>query len=1417
MGRFCPIWADTKSTSVIDLPMLVTESPLDHPIIGYNVMEQLVSKCDTGLETEGVISVLSNSLPNVVFENLNSLVDSIRSEGDPYLCSVRTGKRDVIIPAGETKKIACRVNIGFVNKNTPVIFENDITGSLPNGIEIEESLLYLKHGNCVKVHLFVTKANLHDAVLKNRTIIGTLQLVRSVTPADVKWKDPGKNPDQVSKNSQATKPPGEPDQSAAYQEGTVPDVVLNDNLTDEQRETIHQMLISERSAFCQDDMDIGCANDLQMKIALTDDTPVAKNYVGVPRPLIGELKEYVEDLLNRRFIQNSRSPYSSPCVVARKKDESMRLCIDYRQLNNKTVPDRHPIPRIQDTLDGFAGQKWFSTLDQGKAYHQGFMHPSSRQLTAFVTPWGLFEWIRIPFGLKNAPSKFQRYMETILADYRDEFCIPYLDDVIIYSRTFDEHVEHVRQVLRRLQEHGVKLKAKKCHLFQQEVNYLGRIVSADGYRPDPKHTDAIRSLKQWIPRTVGDVRHLMGLLGYYRRYIADFSRIAKPIYDLFKDNQSESVSVLQKPKQAKKLKPKQAPSNEPVEWTKVHKETLNTLINALITPPVMAYPEFDKPFVLHTDSSQEGLGAVLYQRQDGIMRVIGYASRTLTPAEQNYYLHSGKLEFLALKWAITEHFRDYLAYGPGFTVYTDNNPLTYIMSTAKLTATGHRWVAELADFNFCIKYRPGKTHKDADFLSRMPKDISIFMTECTEEVSPSDIKATICTAASAQNSSHSAWITSLTVDEKVIDTLFRPPIKRKHWPMNLEFLRKAQNEDSVTNRLIHFKENGRPSQEELQSESPSVQTGMREWNKLKIEHDGILYRKTNEREQLVLPRKYHRLVLKHLHEEMGHVWANRVIELARERFYWPHMARDIEHYVTKVCECLKRKKPVVNQCAPAQSIKTSAPFELVSIDFVHLEKSAGGYEYILVIVDHFTRFAQGYATTNKSAKTAAEKLFSDFIQRFGYPQRIHHDQGTEFENDLFHHLEQSTNIKRSRTTPYHPMGNAQCERFNQTLLSMLRCLSDTQKSKWKDHVNKMVFAYNCTKNESTGFSPYQLLFGRKPRLPIDIIFGRTQSTVCKRYPKYLKDWKQAMEDAYNIAAAKSGQSMEKGRKRYNERAFVTDLKLGDRVLVKRLLERGGPGKLRSFWEDRVYVVVRRPDLQNAVYEVEPEDGTGRKRTLHRNLLLPCPFLPYEADTKDLTETRNHRRGKDEKPFHADPVVQSEVEISIDELENDLCFDPNQLTEVIQHINDQNEPVPAAGQTEIEMPSPIPDEESDNVTDELPSHAEPRNVTADASTSPSSDLSVQGNLPTQPQRTRNPPVMFSYYGLGQPVDTRGQIRTISPQVIPMPVMCSRPPMVPSYYNQYVNTFTPRVYGPPIMGPTRYFQPQPCYINSIDPRF
>ena len=202
--------------------------------------------------------------------------------------------------------------------------------------------------------------------------------------------------------------------------------------------------------------------------------------------------------------------------------------------------------------------------------------------------------------------------------------------------------------------------------------------------------------------------------------------------------------------------------------------------------------------------------------------------------------------------------------------------------------------------------------------------------------------------------------------------------------------------------------------------------------------------------------------------------------------------------------------------APAKSITTCSPFELISIDFVHLKRSKGGYEYMLVIVDHFTRFAQAYPTTKKSAKTAADKIFNDFILKFGFLQRIHHDQGRELENDLFHHLEQLTGIPRSRTTPYHPTGNSQCERFSQTLLAMLRSMAEKQKTSWSKHINKMMFAYNCTKHEATGFSPFELLFGRKPKLPLDIIFGNVQTPVSKQYPDYVKQWKNAMEEAHRI-------------------------------------------------------------------------------------------------------------------------------------------------------------------------------------------------------------------------------------------------------------------------------------------------------------
>ena len=344
------------------------------------------------------------------------------------------------------------------------------------------------------------------------------------------------------------------------------------------------MLKEEAASFAKNDDDIGCIEDLQMDIDLSDSTLVQRNYVSIPRPLYQEVKHYIEDLLNKQFITKSRSSYSSPVVCIRKKDGTLRLCVDYRELNRRTTPDRHPIPRIK-TLDSLSGNSWFTVLDQGKAYHQGFISPKSRPYTAFITPWGLYEWVRIPFGLTNAPANFQRYMEHCLGELRDEIAIPYLDDVIVFSKSFEEHVEHVRKVLRRLRQQGVKLKPRKCKLFQREVCFLGRIVSRDGYRVDPSGITAVTSLAEKMPSTVGEVIQLVGFLGYYRRYIPNFARLAKPMYELL-NKTSQGVTPRNASRRSPDKKNGQLPSGAALRWTETHQQSLNELIGYLTTPPI---------------------------------------------------------------------------------------------------------------------------------------------------------------------------------------------------------------------------------------------------------------------------------------------------------------------------------------------------------------------------------------------------------------------------------------------------------------------------------------------------------------------------------------------------------------------------------------------------------------------------------------------------------------------------------------------------------------------------------------------------------------------------------------------------------------------------------------------------------------
>jgi hypothetical protein len=325
-------------------------------------------------------------------------------------------------------------------------------------------------------------------------------------------------------------------------------------------------------------------------------------------------------------------------VCVRKKDMSLRLCIEYRVLNQKSVQTRRPISSIQDSLDSLKGNIWFSTLDQDKAYHQGYMKPECRPYTAFITSWVLYEWLWIPFGLSGAPGAFQQFMEEILAEFRDELCIPYLDDVLVFSGTFEEHLDGVRKILRMLMEAGIKLKPRKCSFFCKEVRFLTQLASKEGCRIDPEDMKAVIKLKDRNPTTVKEVRQMLGLLGYYRKYIPNFSKRASCLYALLKNSEADKL---------RKRKKQQPAKVNRFVWTDSHRICWTELIDLLVSAPIIAFPDFERPFILHTDASQLGLGAILYQRQNsGQLAVVAYASRTFTLAEQRYHLHSGKLSLL---------------------------------------------------------------------------------------------------------------------------------------------------------------------------------------------------------------------------------------------------------------------------------------------------------------------------------------------------------------------------------------------------------------------------------------------------------------------------------------------------------------------------------------------------------------------------------------------------------------------------------------------------------------------------------------------------------------------------------------------------------------------------------------------------
>ena len=952
-------------------------------------------------------------------------------------------------------------------------------------------------------------------------------------------------------------------------------------LTEEQQVQMKNFLSKWNGIFSKSITDLGNCDLVKHRIKLQDNEPFKEPHRRIPPALFQEVREHLAEMLEAGAIRPSQSPYSSNVVIVRKKDGTIRFCVDFRKLNNKTIKDAYAIPRPEETLHLLAGAKYFTKLDLRSGYWQVEIEEEDKPKTAFQVG------------------------EMCMGDMNLRDCLIYLDDVVIFSSTFEEHLERLQAVFSRLQEHNLKLKASKCEFLKSKVTYLGHIVSQEGIQTDP---EKIVAIKNWpVPHTVKEVRAFLGFTGYYRRFIRNYARIARPLNNLLVGHSTAKKDKAKRPK-TKKV---------PFEWTDSQQKAFESLKEKLTNPPVLAYADYRYQFKLHTDASSTGLGAVLYQNQDGQDRVVAYASRSLRPSEKNYPAH--KLEFLALKWSVTEKFHDYL-YGTNFEVLTDNNPLTYVFTTAKLDATGHRWLAELCNYNFTIKYRSGKKNSDADGLSRLHE------SDETTTVFPDILKA-ICQTVVVQKDTEPladslvAPDSAPTIDQSEEDNI--PAELLSSTALTIRDWQKAQAADENISFLIDTVLSGnRPTLQ--QAKSRNVNTAyLPDWDKYTMK-DGVLYKteiiNCEKYNRLVLPEALTDLVFKSYHDDLGHQGRDRTTSLIKQRFFWPYMNTFIKDRIQSCGRCIRRKTAPLTS-AHLVNITSTAPMELVCIDYLSLERSKGGFENILVITDHFSRYAQAIPTRNQTAQTTAKALFENFFVHYGFPAKLHSDQGANFESKVIKKLCKVAGIQKTRTTPYHPMGNGMVERFNKTLLDMLGTLSEKQKCDWKAHVPTLTHAYNAAVHESTGFSPFYLMFGRHPRLAIDSFLGLRSSEERTTHQDYADKLQNRLTEAYKNASEEALLKGKKYKKYYDQGVRNSVLEPGDRVLVKKVGIKG-KHKLADIWESNPYIIQSQPMPDVPVYLVKKENSTSKPRTLHRNMLLPFKGLPCPAEPGTGTQQKN---------------------------------------------------------------------------------------------------------------------------------------------------------------------------------------------------
>ena len=905
-----------------------------------------------------------------------------------------------------------------------------------------------------------------------------------------------------------------------------------EGLEEDQKLALKCLLIEFQDVFAASDFDLGCFTAVEHEIELENEAaPFRMKARRIPPGYAEEEEKHIEELLKAGVIKSSTSPFASAPVLVRKKDGKLRYCIDFRTLNNMTKKVCFALPLIQDMVDSLAGNKFMSSLDMNNGYYQVRVKEDHQERTAFITKYGLYEFVRMPFGLCNAPSTFQRAMNLVLRGLTWKTALAFLDDVMVLGRTFDEHLENLREVLGRFREYNLKLKPRKCTLFKRKVKFLGRLVGENTVEVDP---ESVEGVKDWpIPKCTKDVESFLGFVNYHREHIPRLAEIAEPLYSLT--------------------------GKAPFQWDEVKQLAFEKLKETLLSPEVLAIPQNEGGFVLDCDASDSAVAAELSQYQDGVLKPVAFGSKKLSPLQRRYC--TTRKELLAVV-TFTRQFRHYLLSRP-FLCRTDHNSLTWLTRFKDIEGQLARWLEELAQYDISIVHRRGVDHANADRLTRRGDDLD--RCDCyragtrLEDLPCGGCK--YCERMMRQWSRFEEDVDDVVplatkVSEDVLKVRVVVPVRESNWADGLsvkEWIQK-QDEDEGIKKVKSWLESGTdPTSNEWQEQSKWTKDLWRVREQLFLEDELLKYRwedaQQEESKKLVVPRSMRDELLRLAHENVvaGHFGCEKTRQRLKMAYFWPGMSSDVELFVRSCMACERNKKG--GKCkVQFEHFTSGAPMEKVHIDIVGpFPKSKQGNMYIVVMVCQFSKWCEAVAIPEQSAETVARAAVMEFFARMGSPYILYSDQGANFESDLFAEVCRLLGIAKKRTSGYRPNSNGQAERYIQTIVQMVRCTGESQ-DRWDEKLPLLMAAVRSTVNKSTGFTPNRLMLGREVCTPLQLMLP-PESREDRSLIDFVSRLQRDMEEVHETAREKLKGVQVRQRAIRDPKRRAPEFERGDLVMV----------------------------------------------------------------------------------------------------------------------------------------------------------------------------------------------------------------------------------------------------------------------------